>query len=59
MDLNYCLAKRQIGVGNIRSNVFVSNILLSIKPGLHEPQLPVEWNLTLVSSIVVERRCLT
>ena len=28
----------------------------SLKPGLHEPQLPVEWSVTLVSSIVVERR---
>ena len=28
-----------------------------LKPGLHEPQLPVERSVTLVSSIVVERRC--
>ena len=27
-----------------------------LKPGLHEPQLPVERSVTLVSSIVVERR---
>ena len=26
------------------------------KPGLHKPQLPVERSVTLVSSIVVERR---
>ena len=29
---------------------------LTVKPGLHEPQLPVERSVTLVSSIVVERR---
>ena len=28
-----------------------------LKPGLHEPQLPVERSVTLVSSVVVERRC--
>ena len=28
-----------------------------VKPGLHEPQLPVERSVTLVSSIAVERRC--
>ena len=28
-----------------------------LKPGLHELQLPVERSVTLVSSIVVERRC--
>ena len=27
-----------------------------LKPGLHEPQLPVEWSVTLVYSLVVERR---
>ena len=27
------------------------------KLGLHEPELPVERSVTLVSSIVVERRC--
>ena len=27
-----------------------------LKPGLHELQLPVERNVTLVSSIVVDRR---
>ena len=27
-----------------------------LKPGLHEPQLPVERSVTLVSSIEVERR---
>ena len=37
---------------------FVSPIIGSgrLKPGLHEPQLPVENNVTLVSSIAVERR---
>ena len=30
----------------------------SLKPGLHEPQLPVEKNVTLAFCIVVERhRC--
>ena len=28
-----------------------------LKPGLHAPQLPVERSVTLVSFIVVERRC--
>ena len=28
-----------------------------IKPGLREPQLPVQSGVTLVSSIVVERHC--
>ena len=28
-----------------------------MKPGFHEPQLPIERSVTLVSSIVVERRC--
>ena len=28
-----------------------------LKPGLHEPQLQGERSVTLVSSIVVERRC--
>ena len=27
-----------------------------LKPGLHEPQLPVERSVTLVFSLVVERR---
>ena len=27
-----------------------------LKPGLHEPQLPVERSVTLVFSVVVERR---
>ena len=27
-----------------------------LQPGLHEPQLPVEKSITLVSSIVIERR---
>ena len=37
--------------GNIRN---IS--LICVKPGLHESQLPVERSVTLVSSIVVERR---
>ena len=28
----------------------------SLQLGLHERQLPVEWSVTLVSSIVVEQR---
>ena len=31
-------------------------IYLTLKPDSHEPQLPVEKSVTLVSSIVVERR---
>ena len=30
---------------------------ISLKPGLHESQLQFEWNVTLLYSIVVERRC--
>ena len=30
--------------------------VLEFKPGLHEPQQPVERSVTLVSCIVVERR---
>ena len=30
--------------------------MIRLKPGLHEPQLSVERSVTLVSSIVVERR---
>ena len=33
------------------------NFCKNLKPGLHEPQQPVERNVALVSSIVVERRC--
>ena len=29
----------------------------TFKPGLHEPQLPVERSISLVSSTVVERHC--
>ena len=29
----------------------------ALKPGLHEPQLPVEKSVTLVSSVVVKQRC--
>ena len=32
--------------------------VMCFKPGLHEPQLPVESSVTLVFSIVVERRLL-
>ena len=32
------------------------NRALKLKPGLHKPQLQVERSVTLVSSIVVERR---
>ena len=31
----------------------------TVKPALHQPQLQVEWSVTLVSSIVIERRCCT
>ena len=27
-----------------------------VKPGLHEPQLQVEWSVTFLYSLVVERR---
>ena len=42
--------------------IYVTPIFPKLKPGLHEPQLPVEWNVTnlncqIVSSIVVKRRC--
>ena len=30
--------------------------IVTIKPGLHEPQMPVERSSTLVSSVAVERR---
>ena len=30
---------------------------LFLKPGLHEPQLQVEWSVTFLYSLVVERRC--
>ena len=33
------------------------SLLSTINLGLHEPQLPVERSVTLVSSNVVERRC--
>ena len=35
---------------------YFSAIVCSIKPGLHEPQLPVERSVTLLSFIAVERR---
>ena len=28
-----------------------------VNPGLHEPQLQVEWSVTLLYSLVVKRRC--
>ena len=34
----------------------IMGIVLTLKPSLHEPQLPVEKSVTLVLSIVVERR---
>ena len=33
------------------------DILLVIKPGLHEPQLQVEWSVAFLYSLVLERRC--
>ena len=30
---------------------------LSLKSSLHEPQLPVEWSVPFLHSLVVERRC--
>ena len=36
--------------------LMIHALLFSIRPGLHEPQLPVERSVTLVSSIVAERR---
>ena len=35
---------------------FQKSHMQHLKPGLHEPQLPVERRVALVSSIVVERR---
>ena len=32
-------------------------LIAQVKPGLHEPQLPVKRSVTLVSSVVVERTC--
>ena len=32
-------------------------LVVWLKPGLYEPQLPVERSVTLVTSIVVEQRC--
>ena len=29
---------------------------IKLKPSLHEPQLPVEWSVTLIFSVVLERR---
>ena len=34
-------------------------MLIDIKPGLYEPQLPVERNVTLIFFIAVERHCCT
>ena len=36
------------------SILFKKSKLLNKKPGLHEPQLQVEWSVKLVSSIVVK-----
>ena len=40
----------------LRRNQTRDTKLPYLKPGLHEPQLPVERRVTLVSSIIVERR---
>ena len=39
-----------------KCNPSSSNLRGLAKPGLHKPQLPVERSVTLVSSIVAERR---
>ena len=36
--------------------MFCNTVLVTLKPDLHESQLPVEKCVTLVSSIVEERR---
>ena len=33
---------------------FLVKLSSGIKPGLHEPQLQVEWSITLLYSMVVE-----
>ena len=42
--------------GKLSILIFVREFAPGLKPGLHEPQLSVEWSVILVSSIVVERR---
>ena len=37
----------------IKPDIYIVRLL--IKPGLHEPQMQVEWSFTVVSSVVVER----
>ena len=37
--------------------IFLIQGMLGIKPGLHEPQLQVEWSVTFAYSLVVEQRC--
>ena len=32
-------------------------IVITLKPGLHESQLQVEWSVILLYSLVVERHC--
>ena len=36
---------------------FEMNFISFTKPGLHEPQLQVEWSVMFLYSLVVERRC--
>ena len=45
-----------------QSNKYVKKILLrkthaALKLGLHEPQLQVDWSITFLYSLVVERHC--
>ena len=52
---NFTIKNRERYFFYKKSNIKFS---LSLKPGLHEPQLQVERSVTLVSSVVVERhRC--
>ena len=44
-----------IGIFSKLNKILTPNALL--KPGLHEPQLPVERSVALVFSIVVEQSC--
>ena len=65
LSVNYPLKNKQQGkIQSIFANdvtakqTWFSNFLLPrLKPGLHESQLPVEWSVTLLYSIVVERCC--
>ena len=44
---------------NLRCKILedIVGFRLNLKPGLHEPQLHVEWSFTFFYSLVVERRC--